>query len=635
MKTTKLLLFAVTAILAACTEKGGPEKTPAGNEGNISLIATTGALSRTELGEGNKINWKSGDAISVWEKDNVSNSNIEFGVIAASVGTATGKFSGTLTPAGTPFTLYSVYPYSSSYGSDPTAIALNIPDEVSQVTDINSVIGVSDFMVGRSDDTLYDGEAGAYKMQFHHPLAFVEFVIDGRDCIYREATLKSLTMTADVAFVGDVTLNCEDGTVTTADTGDGGKTLVINFPVSALMSSVQTAWVAINPVDLTDAHCQFALEMTNGQQVTFTVNPGAMSAEGLYKFEFSDIDAKIATKKGVPTYVSLLTKWGGARANCYIVNEGGYYRFAAQRVDKTNCFEGESPYSDGYRADWLWTSSEGKVTGVNIGNSGNINFRVEPGSECNTVIALRDPSSNIVWSWHIWCTPDDPMTPNHYSRNDAWLMANRNLGALSDTDPGLYYQWGRKDPFPADKNSCVVNTGVSITQLASSNGAVTPDAIGYSVSHPSTILTENTYRTWISTASQADAAQSLWNNTNTKANKTNYDPCPPGYCVPVSNGYAWYTYFVDASMIWQAGGVTYTDPASVATFYPAGGYLSGLTLSNSGETVRCWAANLTAAPSSSSNMFGTSLLLTLSTHSIKTNEGSRAAFGLNVRCMKI
>ena len=636
MSKIKLLMTATCiAFLVACSENGGPEAPESGSEGNFSLVAQMGEITKTELCACKEINWLPGDAISIWEKDNAGNSNVQFDLISASEGTSTGKFSGTLTPAGSEFTLYSVYPYNSSYGSDPTAISLTIPAAINQMTDINDIIGTTDFMVGRSDDTQYDDVTNSYKMLFQHPLAFVQFKIDARDCIYRQATLQTLTMTADVPFVGDVTLNCETGAITSAATGDDGKTLVISFPGTAALADVQTAWAAINPVDLTAANCKFVMEMTNGQKVTFTVNPKTMNAQSMYTFEFSGIDAKIASGKGVPTYVDLVAKAGGLRANCYIVHEGGYYRFAAQRVDKSNVFTGSQPYTDGYTADWLWASTAGKVSGVNIGNSGNINFKVEPDSECNAVIGLRDPSDNIIWSWHIWCTAVDPLTPNHYSRNNAWLLANRNLGALSDTDPGLYYQWGRKDPFPAVAESVTCNTDVAISGYSSKQTDVTSGAVAYSVAHPTTLLYANNYHTWISSEADANNAQSLWYTGTSRTNKTNYDPCPPGYLVPVANDYAWQNYFINDRMTYASGYVTYEDPASVTTCYPAGGYLNGLTLTDSGSTVRCWAANINGTPSATANLQARSLQITLSSQTVTTNQSSRTAFGLNVRCMKI
>lgn len=639
----KLVFFFLSALaIAGCAKEpqtGDSVGTDA-QDANFSILASSDVFTKTELCNCKDIVWKADDCLSVWEKGSASNANVKLTLDASTADTQNGLFKGNLTPAAD-FELYAIYPYNAEYGNDPAALALTIPTVVDQSADVNSIVGDSDFMLGKASSKEYDAEKGAYNMLFMHPLAFVQFHIDGRDCIYEQATIKSLTMKADVAFVGAVNVNLEDGTVVSAAQGDEGKTLVINFPATAKMNDPQDAWVAINPVDLSDANCQFILEMTNGQMVTFKVNPSKMNAQSLYKFEFKDIDAKIASGKGVMTPVRIDSYNGKYMpSNCYMVKEGGYYQFDARSVDKVNVFAGSKPYTDGYRAKWLWsTGTESIVSNVGIGDSGRISFALKANANGNAVIALCDKDGKIVWSWHIWAiTMENPMEPTHWSRGNTWLMSDINLGATSKAQDdenayGLYYQWGRKDPFPADKTKCVFNTGVTIKGVSSKIADVTADAVGYAVANPTYFLYENTYRTWISNADQAVNAQSLWNNTTTKSAKTKYDPCPQGYCVPPQNAHAWYTYFTSENVKFVNSGITYSYDG-VTTFYPAAGYLSGGTLTDAGKTVRCWAGNLTATPTATSNMAGYSLLCTLSTSDIKKGEASRAAFGLPIRCMK-
>ena len=638
----KLVFFFASALaVAGCAKEPQADNSAVSDasDANFSLIASSDVFTKTEL-QGTTILWNEGDQIGVWEKG-TANSNVPFDLHESSVGSSTGLFKGELTPASENFQLYSIYPYNAEYGNDHTALSLTIPATVDQATEINALIGDTDFMIGQATSENLDSENGGYRMSFTHPLAFIKFVIDGSNCIYQQATIKSLTMTANVAFVGPVSVNLEDGTVTSAAQGDEGKSLVVNFPATAKMNTEQVAWVAINPVDLSDAGCKFALEMTNGQKVTFTVNPNKMNGQALYEFQFKDIDTKIASGKGVASPVRIDSYNGTYMpSNCYMLSEGGVYQMDARSVDKVNVFTGDKPYTNGYRANWLWsTGTESIVYNIGIGDSGRITFSLKPNSNGNAVIALRDKDNKIVWSWHIWAiTMDAPMEPTHWSRGNTWLMSDINLGATSKTQGdenayGLYYQWGRKDPFPADKTKCVFNTGVTIKGVSSEIADVTADAVGYAVANPTYFLYENDYRTWISNADQAVNAQSLWNSTSTKASKTKYDPCPQGYCVPPQNGYAWYTYFTSANVKFVNSGITYSYDG-VTTFYPAAGYLSGGTLTDAGKTVRCWAGNLTATPTATSNMAGYSLLCTLSTSAIKNNEASRAAFGLPIRCMK-
>ena len=641
MNRKLVFFFASALVVAGCAKEPQADNSAVSDasDANFSLVASSDVFTKTEL-QGTTIHWKSGDRISVWEKG-TENSNVPFTLDESSKDSPTGLFKGELTPASADFQLYSIYPYNAEYGNDHTALSLTIPATVDQAADINALIGDTDFMIGQATSEDLDSENGGYKMSFTHPLAFVKFVIDGSNCIYQQATIKSLTMTANVAFVGPVSVNLEDGTVTSAAQGDEGKSLVVNFPATAKMNTEQVAWVAINPVDLSNAGCKFALEMTNGQKVTFTVNPNKMNGQALYEFQFKDIDTKIASGKGAASPVRIDSYNGTYMpSNCYMLSEGGVYQIDARSVDKVNVFTGDKPYTNGYRANWLWsTGTESIVYNIGIGDSGRITFSLKPNSNGNAVIALRDKDNNIVWSWHIWAiTMENPMEPTHWSRGNTWLMSDINLGATSKTQGdenayGLYYQWGRKDPFPADKTKCVFNTGVTIKGVSSKNDEVTADAVGYTVANPTYFLYENAYRTWISNADQAVNAQSLWNSTTNKTAKTKYDPCPQGYCVPVNNGYSWGANFVAGNISYTTGGLVYSYSGMTA-FYPAAGYLSGGTLTDAGMTVRCWAANLNGTVSATANMAGNSLLGTLATRTFKVNEASRAAFGLPIRCMK-
>ena len=640
-------IFLVSLALAACSKESAAPSEPKEPEtpvveGNFSLTVATDVSSRTELGSDRYIYWKSGDAISVWEAGNSSNANVKLDLAAASAGQKRGTFSGSLTPAGDEFRLYAVYPYSSAYATDPSAVALSLPTAVNQVSDVNGLVGVSDFMVGSGSFSSSDTE---YLMNFRYPLTLLDIVVDGSGSCLSGAIAQSVTITANTAFVGDATMDLTTGTLTPAS-ADAGKSLVVNFPNTANMSTAQHAWVAIYPVDLTAANCCFDLKMTNGQEIKFNVNPKkAFEEQKIYTINLTNIDAHVDAGEANPVFFDLVAAnyskgYNPNRANCYLISEGGYYKFAANvGVSKTNVFSGDKPADAGYTAKWLWaTSADDKVDCISLGNSGAVNFRAPANANGSTIIAVLDPDKNVLWSWHIWCAPADILSPEHYGRNNAWLMSDVNLGAKAKTGTGsygFYYQWGRKDPFPANKDNCVVNTGVSIAGLSSNDAAVTEDAIGYAVAHPTTFLYENSYRTWISTGTQAAQAQSLWNNTTDKTKKTNYDPCPAGYCVPVQNGYAWYNTFTGSTFGWQSDGAVYTDPASVSTFYPAAGYMTALTQTDAGKTIRMWAANLSATPTATSNMFAYSLLMTLSTKAVKINEGSRAAFALPVRCMKI
>ena len=152
----------------------------------------------------------------------------------------------------------------------------------------------------------------------------------------------------------------------------------------------------------------------------------------------------------------------------------------------------------------------------------------------NALIAVKDASDAILWSWHIWI----PATEVKVWDSEAFCgakMMDRNLGALVDTgasgdvDPlsiGLCYQWGRKDPFPGATEFAKSPAGAKVAGTAWTyhQELITTD---YSIAHPTEYASvpEVDDGVW-----NADDPQDLWNADN---KKTIYDPCPPGYRVPL------------------------------------------------------------------------------------------------------
>ncbi len=101
------------------------------------------------------------------------------------------------------------------------------------------------------------------------------------------------------------------------------------------------------------------------------------------------------------------------------------------------------------------------------------------GKEGNAVVVVRSPkyNNNIIWSWHIWVTNYDRDTDTDLAANTFYDSINnkyytfmdRELGAISNQPGtadayGLFYQWGRKDPFPGadvpEGNSLYRKTGL-------------------------------------------------------------------------------------------------------------------------------------------------------------------------------
>ncbi len=212
-------------------------------------------------------------------------------------------------------------------------------------------------------------------------------------------------------------------------------------------------------------------------------------------------------------------------ANCYIVDKGGKYCFDAR-------YKGNSTVEtvgEAVRAEVLWESMTGDVAegdlveGVGIEDD-KVYFTASH-RKGNALIAVKDASGTILWSWHIWLT-DKPSDQTY--RNNAGIVMDRNLGAVSAVREdgrktyGLYYQWGRKDPFVPLDNLAGPNKSRSEGGQISSETAVRYPYVRYYKAD----------RNWLTPADMK-----RWDtNGDGTGSKTINDPCPAGYRVPRGGG---------------------------------------------------------------------------------------------------
>lgn len=234
--------------------------------------------------------------------------------------------------------------------------------------------------------------------------------------------------------------------------------------------------------------------------------------------EFTTLDAYENSQDLDGTHATDLSS--SASANCYIVSEGGLYKFRAVKGN-----DAAQTLDDVVSASILWesfgTNERPKpydlVSGVSYSN-GYVVFQIsDKFKEGNAVIAAKDADGNILWSWHIWLT-DQPEEQVYY--NDAGTMMDRNLGATSATPGdvgalGLLYQWGRKDPF---LGSSSISHSISAESTITWSFEEVRNSIEYEISHPTTFI------------SYIDYDNTRW--TTSSSNKSIYDPCPIGWRVP-------------------------------------------------------------------------------------------------------
>ncbi len=150
----------------------------------------------------------------------------------------------------------------------------------------------------------------------------------------------------------------------------------------------------------------------------------------------------------------------------------------------------------------------------------------------NVVISVEDIHRHTLWSWHIWSVDYDNPESNYdevYLGDKTRKLMKMNLGALNNSPKasqslGLMYQWGRKDPYLSavafdSNNTCSFIGNHECVSYDSVNATVE-----YAVIFPYKAMNakDETHTDWL-----AVPDNSLWG-----AEKTMYDPCPPGWKVP-------------------------------------------------------------------------------------------------------
>ena len=223
---------------------------------------------------------------------------------------------------------------------------------------------------------------------------------------------------------------------------------------------------------------------------------------------------------------------GSGNANCYVITEPGSYKFKAVYGNEDKSFIPEVE-----TAEILWETwndaSEVTPNSVLASASFAEDFIIlrtpdalMPG---NAMVVAKDAGGKILWSWHIW-VPATPVVTANFSGVMVKDMMDRNLGALvaaaatdaevSPTSYGMMYQWGRKDPFTAagafKSSSPATYAGVpeevAPGQILLEDAIANPRLLGHINNGDWCLISTDEY--W------ADAE------------KTIYDPCPPGYRVP-------------------------------------------------------------------------------------------------------
>ena len=322
-------------------------------------------------------------------------------------------------------------------------------------------------------------------------------------------------------------------------------------------------------------------------------------------------------------------------SNSFIISYSGVYSFQTVKGNSSESV------GDVASAEVLWESfgtdeqpEIGSLVSFAMYRNGKISFEI-PNlyREGNAVIAAKDASGTILWSWHIWLT-DQPQEQAYY--NNAGTMMDRNLGATSATPGdlgalGLLYQWGRKDPFIGSSSissSAEAKSTITWPSKVSSNS--TNGTIEYATEHPTTFIKYNGGNSdWYYTGSEST------DNTRWQSKKTIYDPCPVGWRVPdggengvwstAKGSSSYYTRSYDSTNEGMNFSGDFGKPSTI--WYPASGCRDCIGILNDvGAFGYCWSVTPTIIPAYNLYFSFNDIVYPAT--------GSYRAYGFSVRCFK-
>lgn len=341
-----------------------------------------------------------------------------------------------------------------------------------------------------------------------------------------------------------------------------GETIVVPFTAvniaSMSVSSTPEGW-SVESIDLVNS------TVTIKAPTSYTADDASVEENGLLRMTGF---TAAGTSVYISSYLSLLNQaidLTQKYSNSYIISQKNT-RYTIDATHKGESAERIKPakvdvlwQTQTYLVDYDGYDPESGIFTFFVGeedikdeNGDIIDTRVPDG---NAVIAAFDERDNIIWTWHLWLTGSD--VEQSAITTSAGVFMDRNLGAYANsdgsTDPekiyesyGLYYQWGRKDPFvlPREYNfntnrDQYIYTGagasklfryVNAEQVADENRANPFGTMAYAIADPFTYIlgNEQTEYDWLYNGHD----NGLWSKT-----KTMNDPCPRGWRVPDADAF--------------------------------------------------------------------------------------------------
>lgn len=510
MTIRKLLTLTVCTALLGCSDD--PEQTqqvpPTTGFGNrlSGLTATIpgadvtdkSSTTRTGADETGATVWLVDDAITVTDGLHAGTFDV-----ATGIGTATGKFNGSLDFEQTP--LYAVYPAVSAMNGFIAPIVISTMQNA-------RTAGANNIMTARCEEVKAASESQfVFRKKAATAQLSFDFTSEGK---YASEKVNSIKITAEgVNFAGACDFDLTDPD---AQLRGSSNSITYTFNEAPSLADKIEFTIGLAPCDLTQAANMYYLVSTDRYTFLFNKRPAQSSPEGsaisvslpLDQFTATDSETPAEGEVKITHELPALNLSAQGTANCYIVDKEARCSFDATVMG--NGGEGIIPggsFTDYLgnpltapatiapaSAELLWETTDGLISELVL-SDGIVSFNTSAGKG-NALIAVKDQQGRIMWSWHIWCTDlpaDQVYMANKYG--NSYTFMDRSLGATSALDDtgslGMSYQWGRKDPIPGSSKFYDMTEPTlygSVTKVSVAASDASTGTIANAIQNPITFL---------------------------------------------------------------------------------------------------------------------------------------------------
>ena len=651
--------------------------------GKILAVSPTGTETKIAFGDAvdgkYPVVWTNNDAIKVYSENSAAGEKYTFEGDNASSAVFTGNpVEGT--------TRYAVFPETRAYGLEEGKLKISFGALKKQ--DYHTSVQANGSNLKYMPLWAKEGNgADTGKFVFDNLCGVVSFRFNDYQEL-RGMKITSVKITSASKYISGVaTLDPADGSFTLAaeniDTPDADKEIVVSRDAGLAIANTNTSpsiedagvkgYLIALPageypggdltVTITDS---FGRVFTRTVNSPLTVRPGFDKTFKTLSFTFAYGDANsIIVNPNTPTPIEF--------------NIGAKYSFSTdlsvEKMIDVKDADGKVYGLDSLSVSILWQVEEDGTTKdgdlITVGGISDNKVTITPkGKKGNALVALKDTKGVILWSWHIWVV-DGLNDQTYTSFTSQPTFMDRNLGATTTAianmnTVGLYYQYGRKDPFAISKNFTPANdkstpTYLSKVELTEFTERTTSNSnMSWSIKNPDKRINCATKITsldqvwkkgltrWLSSMA---AVEKNWgapttdkslaqSNTTNGGYKTIYDPCPSGYRVPEFYYYADLNTSTNTTLADDKSGYNVTYDGSNITHYPFSGTLNAASYSGVSGGVIAYGSR---------GMYWTSSLL-----KDGDNEGAAGVFyngsylyatsmnrmmfygmAANIRCMKI